>query len=68
MPFVDILLSFLWIVAVNTARPAAGAAHTGFKLRQRFFDSDASGLRFFARGHPTDPFVASQRGNVLPGG
>ena len=66
LSFVNILLSFLWIAAVNTARPAAGAAHAAFELRDSLLDTDIPRLRFLARSDPANPLVARERCDAFP--
>ena len=51
---------------MHTARPAAGAAHAAFELREPFPDSDISRLRFLAGCDPADPLVAREWCNIFP--
>jgi hypothetical protein len=51
---------------MNAANPATRSSHTPLHFRECFLDADISRLFFLARYHPTNPFVASEWGNVLP--
>jgi len=53
---------------MRTPRPAAGAAHATSHFGEAFLYADVSGFFFFAGGDPADPFVAGERGYVLPQG
>lgn len=46
--------------------PTAGPTHTTTHLREGFHNSNSSRLRFFARSHPADPFIARERSDVFP--
>jgi hypothetical protein len=54
------------ISTMRAPGPAAGATHSPFQLRYRFFDANASCFRFLTGRNPADPFVAGERSDVFP--
>ena len=56
------------VLPVHAASPAAGPAHAGFHFGKAFFDADLPGFRQLAGSNPANPFVASERADVLPEG
>lgn len=48
--------------------PAAWAAHAGGEFGEGFFDTNISGLGFFAGDDPANPFIAGEGSNVFPYG
>ena len=51
---------------MDTAGPAARAAYAFFKFGTYPPDVIVAGLFPFDRGGPADPFVAGERGDVVP--
>ena len=51
---------------MRTAGPTTGPAHSAFKLRKGFLDTDISRFRFFAGYNPANPLIARERSNVFP--
>ena len=51
---------------MNTTRPAAGAAHPAFELRESLLDANSPRFRFFAGDDPANPFIAREWRNIFP--
>ena len=52
--------------AMRAARPATGPAHPLLQLRANPLDMLPPGFRLLHGDHPADPFIARERGNILP--
>jgi hypothetical protein len=55
-------------LTVGAAGPAAGAARSFFQLAADALDVLQAGLRLLDGDDPADPFIAGERGDVLPHG
>ena len=51
---------------MNATSPTTRPTHSAFKFRECLFNTNTSGLYFFTRRDPTNPFVTSKRSNIFP--
>ena len=51
---------------MRTSSPTAGSAHATFEFGETFLNTDISRLCFLATRYPADPFIAGERGDVIP--
>ena len=54
------------ILTVRASSPTARPAHAAPEFGYGFFNPNDPGLLFLARGNPTNPLVAGERGYILP--
>lgn len=57
-----------FVFAVGAAEPAAGAADAVFEFADDSLYMVGTSFGLFRKSHPTNPFVAGQRSEALPGG